>query len=60
MFVFRNGVLCKLVGDTFCPIIPSADSPTVRVVLAELHSSSLAGHFGVKKLLKLVKKRFYW
>ncbi len=47
-------MLCKLVGDTFCPIIPSADSPSVRVVLADLHASALAGHFGVKKLLKLV------
>ncbi len=54
MYVFRNGVLCKLVGDTFCPIIPSSESPSVRVVLADLHSSALAGHFGVKKLLKLV------
>ena len=60
MFVFRNGILCKLVGDTFCPIIPSAESPSVRVVLADLHSSALAGHFGVKKLLKIAQKRFYW
>ncbi len=53
MFVFRNDILCKLVGDTFCPIIPSSESPSVRFVLADLHSSALAGHFGVKKLLKL-------
>ncbi len=47
-------MLCKLVGDTFCPTIPSADSPSVCVVLTDLHASALAGHFGVKKLLKLV------
>ncbi len=54
MFVFRNSILCKLVWDTFCPVIPSSDSPSVRVLLADLHASALAGHFGVKKLLKLV------
>ncbi len=52
--MFRFGILCKLVGDIYCPIIPSAESPNVRFVLADLHSSALAGHFGVKKLLKLV------
>ena len=48
--MFRFGILCKLVGDTYCPVIPSAFSPSVRVVLADLHSSALAGHFGVKKV----------
>jgi hypothetical protein len=60
VYVFRDDILCKLVGDHFCPVIPTSDSPSVRVVLAELHASSLAGHFGAKKLLKLAQKRFYW
>ena len=58
--MFKFGILCKLVGDTYCPVIPSAESPSVRVVLADLHSSALAGHFGVKNILKLAQKRFYW
>jgi hypothetical protein len=29
-------------------------------VLHDLHSSALGGHVGRKKLLALVKKRFYW
>jgi hypothetical protein len=48
------------VKDTFCPVFPVSSSHSVRVVLAELHSSALAGHFGTKKLLKMVQKRFYW
>ena len=44
----------------FCPIIPTSDSPSVRVVLADLHASALAGHLGAKKMLKLAQKRFYW
>ncbi len=53
MFVFRNDISCKLVGDTFCPIIPSSESPSVILVLGDLHSSALSGHIGVKELLKL-------
>jgi hypothetical protein len=41
-------------------VLPEASSSSVHVVLAELHSSALAGHFGSKKLLKLAQNRFYW
>lgn len=48
-------MLCKLVYDKFCPIIPDQRSNTVSLVLHELHSSALGGHMGSKKLLKSVK-----
>ena len=51
--MFRDDILCKLVEDVFCPIIPTSNSPSVRVVLADLHASALAGHLGAKKMLKL-------
>ena len=60
MFVYRNGVLCKLVKDTFCPIIPDCTSITVNVVLGDLHASALGGHLGYRKLLRQVQGRFYW
>lgn len=53
VYVYRNDILCKLVGDTFCPIIPDPESSTVHVILSDLHSSALGGHFGLKKLLLL-------
>jgi hypothetical protein len=56
----RNGLVCKLVGDTFCPIIPTPDSSSITVILNDLHSSALGGHLGFKKLLKAVSSRFYW
>ena len=46
--------------DHFCPVIPSRDSTTVRVILSDLHGSALGGHVGRKKLLDLAKKRFFW
>jgi hypothetical protein len=48
------------VSDHFCPVLPSRLSSTVQVVLHDLHSSALGGHVGRRKLLALVKKRFYW
>jgi hypothetical protein len=54
-FQFRDKVLCKLVYDTFCPVVPDQRSNTVSLILHELHSSALGGHMGSKKLLKLVK-----
>lgn len=56
---FRDGVLCKIVGDTFCPVIPR-NGTLVPVILRELHCSALGGHLGKAKLLESVKKRFYW
>ena len=53
VYQFRNGLLCKLVGDHFCPIIPDSNSTTVHVVLADLHESALGGHVGRRKLLAL-------
>ena len=44
-------MLCKLVGDHFCPVLPDKGSTTVQVVLGDLHSSSLGGHLGARKLL---------
>jgi hypothetical protein len=60
VFQFRNELLCKLVGDHFCPIVPDWKSSTVTVILHDLHSSALGGHLGRKKLLLLVKRRFYF
>ena len=47
-------MLCKLVGDHFCPVLPDNTSSTIDVVLSDLHSSALGGHLGYRKLLKLV------
>ena len=51
MFVYRNGILCKLVHDHFCPVLPDNKSSTVQVLLSDLHSSALGGHLGYRKLL---------
>ena len=56
---FHDGVLCKIVGDTFCPVIPH-NGTLVLVILRELHSSALGGHLGKAKLLKQVRRQFYW
>ena len=53
-------MLCKLVDDTFCPVIPEASSSSVDVILSDLHNSALGGHLGFRKLLQAVSKRFYW
>jgi hypothetical protein len=53
-------LLCKLVEDHFCPVLPDATSSSVHVVLSDLHNSALGGHLGFKKLLKVVSARFYW
>ena len=59
-FQFRNRLLCKLIDDHFCPVIPTSGSSSVNVILSDLHNSALGGHLGYKKLLKAVLKRFYW
>ena len=46
-------MLCKLVDDHFCPVLPDATSSSVHVVLSDLHNSALGGHLGFKKLLKV-------
>ena len=46
---FRNEVLCKLVGDTFLPIVPKGVLRTL--ILRELHGTALGGHLGYAKLL---------
>ena len=48
----RDSVLCKLVDDTFCPIVPKGVFRTF--ILRELHGTALGGHLGYAKLLKLV------
>lgn len=53
MFQFREDVLCKLVADEFCPVIPKSDVALIHCILSDLHSSALGGHVGPKKLLKL-------
>ena len=56
----RSDVLCKLVDGTFCPVLPTSNSPSCQVKLADLHASALAGHFGAKNMLKLAQAHFYW
>ena len=51
MYVYRNDLLCKLVKDHFCPVLPDNKSSTVQVLLHDLHSSALGGHLGYRKLL---------
>ena len=58
--MYRNELLCKLVGDTFCPVLPDRNSSTVDVVLADLHNSALGGHLGFRKMFELASKRFFW
>jgi Integrase zinc binding domain len=55
-------LLCKLIDDHFCPVVPdsSSSSSSISVILSDLHNSALGGHLGYKKLLKLVSTRFYW
>ena len=51
--MYRFDVLCKLVDGISCLVLPTSTSPSRQVVLADLHASALAGHFGAKKTLKL-------
>lgn len=44
----------KLVGDTFCPVIPTDDKSLVQIILEDLHSSALGGHMGPKKMTSLL------
>ncbi len=42
------------------PVVPRSDSVLIRLILRELHCSVLGGHVGPKKLLGLVRSRFFW
>jgi hypothetical protein len=53
-------VLVKLVGDTFCPVVPTDAHELLAVIMSDLHASALGGHMGPKKMLSLLQKRFYW
>jgi hypothetical protein len=53
-YQYRHDILCKLVDDNFCPVVPTSESTSVKVILSDLHNSSLGGHLGFKKLLKAV------
>ena len=39
-------MLCKLVKDVFCPIVPDSTSSTIDVILGDLHAAALGGHLG--------------
>ena len=43
--------MCKLVNDTFCPVIPDCTGSTVEIILSDLHGSALDGHLGYRRLL---------
>ena len=47
----RDGIVCKVVGDYFAPVIPNDDKDLVGVILRDLHASALGGHLGKRKLL---------
>lgn len=51
-------MLCKLVDDTFCLVVPVSSSSSVDVILSDFHNSALGGHLGYKKLLKAVHNVF--
>ena len=47
----RDGVICKVIGDYFAPVIPNDNKDLVAVILQDLHTSALGGHLGKRKLL---------
>jgi hypothetical protein len=53
-FQYRNGLLCKLIDDHFCPVLPDPSSSSIHVILSDMHNSALGGHLGFKKLMKIV------
>ena len=60
MYALRNGVICRLQGDYFAPVIPPSDADLKRLVFTELHSSGLGGHLALRKMQREVSKRFFW
>lgn len=57
---YRNGVLCTTLSDKSIPLVPRENRVLIDCILRELHASNLAGHVGVRKLVALIKYRFYW
>ena len=45
------GVLCKLVGDYYAPVIPPTATVLINAILAELHASALGGHVTFRKIV---------
>lgn len=56
----RHGVLCRTVDSVSVPVVPRGDRALVQLILRELHCSVLGGHLGPKKLMALLRTRFYW
>ncbi len=59
-YAVRNGVVCRLQGDYFAPVVPPSDRDLQRLILLELHSSGLGGHLALRKMHKEVSNRFFW
>ena len=59
-FAVRNGVLCKLQGDLYAPVIPPGAAELKRLLFLEVHMAVLGGHLGFHKMKKAILKRFYW
>ena len=53
LYSYRMGVLCRLIGDYYAPVIPPTASELIRAILSELHASALGGHLSFKKMLQL-------
>ncbi len=51
---------CKLIFYYYAPIIPASAKDLINAILSELHSTSLGGHLGYKKMLAMCRGRFYW
>ena len=60
MYCERNGVVCRLINDYYAPVIPPTETDLKRLIMLELHASSLGGHLGAAKMYSLCKTRFYW
>ncbi len=56
---FRNDMLCILIEDYFCPVVPRESGLTGQI-MRDLHASALGGHMGFLKLYTVTRKRFYW
>ena len=52
------GVLCKLLGDYYAPVIPPSATELISAILSELHASALGGHLSFKKDAPIVLETF--